>query len=155
MSSPFSFRPSAVVVGIEILPKDSYTFEVGEPKSFIRTSKDPAKNNAENFGVMYPLKVVSEGASKGKTIYQNLWMHSEGGQKAAKGFLMAATGFSQKQEKEYDTKYETADFSYDPNAKTAGAAWHELTGKMIKCDLDVGMDTEQKEVQKFGFWQAY
>lgn len=155
MTSPFAFRPSAVVAGIEVLPKDSYHFEVGEPKSFSRISKDPAKEGAANAGVMYPLKVVSEGPKKGKTIYYNCWLHTEGGQKITKSFLMAVLGFSMKQQGDYDAKYDAADWSCDFDNKTCGAAWHEATGKVVSCDLDVKMSEQNEEQQNFGFWRVY
>lgn len=154
-NGPFSFRPSSVVAGFEILPKDSYTFEVGEPKSFKNISKNPDKAGQEIFGVRYPLKVVSEGPKKNKSISTQLWLHTEGGVKMAKGFLMAVSGYKMNDEKAYDDKYDAADWTLDIDNKSCGSAWHELTGKLVNCDLDVQMDDQAREQQKFGNWRIY
>lgn len=159
MTAPTAFRfdPTAVQATIEVLPKGEYEFVVGEPKSFKNTTKKGANAGKENFGVRYPV-VVAEGESKGKRIFVNLFMHSEGAQPIAKQFLMAAAGFQRNEagEKAFNEAMAGKDWNYNPENGTAGDAWHTIKGSRVRGALDVGLNpddpTQKQQVFVPGCW---
>lgn len=136
--------------GLTILPADTYTFEIGEPKAFARQGQ-----NGENYGVQFPLKVVG-GEKDGKRVFMSGFMHTEGSLGMTKRFIMTALGYNPRtQEAEFNEKYASADWSLDTDAKTCGSIYHELTGKLIIGELDVRMDNKGQEQQNFKSWLVY
>ena len=149
----YDFDPTKTsAAGIPVLEKDSYLFEIGEPKSFARTNQ----KGEPSYGVMFPLKVV-EGPSAGKKVFFNTYMQSDGGRAAMKRFVMTALGYNPRdKEKDFDAAYGGADWSIDPdNNKAVGALYHELTGKMIIGELDVKVGMDDKPQQDWKNWLVY
>jgi len=148
----FNPDPTKASAGIVTLPKDSYSFEIGDIKSF-KKEKDGV---LVNHGLAVPLTVVSEGPYKGKVVYPRLWMHNEGSQNATKRFQMAATGFGPKQEEEFNDSFGGSDWGYDPDDKNdVGTAWRELKGKVVICDVEVAAGQNDTELQNFKTWRVY
>ena len=148
----FNPDPTKASAGILTLPKDSYTFEIGDVKAF----KKEVDGVLKNHGLRVALTVVSEGPYKGKTVYPSLWMHNEGSQNATKRFQLAATGHTSKTEEAWNNEFGGADWGYDPDDKNdVGSAWRELKGKLIVGDLEVSMGTNDSEMQNFKAWRVY
>jgi len=130
----YEFDPSTVTSAIPVLPKNDYEFIVGEPKSFIRKN---AKGE-DSFGVRYPL-TVAEGEQKGKRIFLSTYYQSEGGQAAAKRFLMAVYGYkgNDEEEQRFNRDMRGQDWSFDPESGMVGEAFRQVTGKRVRGSLDV------------------
>lgn len=148
----FNFDPNAVSASIEVLPKDSYEFIIGEPKSFMRKNR----KGEDSYGIRYPL-VVAEGPHKDKRVFYSIYQQSEGAQAVGKQFLMAALGYdrSSDAEKEYNAAHGGADFSFNTDDQTVGDGWMELKGQRVNGELDVAMNDETgAEMQQFpaGCW---
>lgn len=150
----YSADPTTVTAAITILPKDDYEFKIGKPKAFERT----AKAGHQSYGLGIPLTVAS-GPQLGKKTYIRLYMHSEGAQQMTKRFQMASAGYTvtDKNEKLYDASGVAGkDWSFDTDNGEVGAAWAELEGLHICCDLDVEMVKNDKgddiESQVWGTW---
>lgn len=149
----FNPDPTQASGGITNLPKDSYTFEVSNFKAFDMSKDLPDGSRKESYGVQFEAKVVSEGAYKGRKIYPRLWLHNDGSRNAAKGFLLAVTGYTSRQENEWNGEYGGKDWSFDTDDKSVGSGWHELSGKLIAADVDVKMlgDMESQTIR----WRIY
>jgi hypothetical protein len=149
----FDFDPNAVQATIEVLPKDTYTFEIKSVKPF---ESDKTDNGGKHtWGIRFNMK-VSGGDKNGATIIFNGFMHNEGSQNNTKRFLMAAYGYTV--EKEFNDAMESKDWNYDPDSGTVGSAWSETVGKLVVGNLDVQMgtgDSAGKEFQNFKGWQVY
>lgn len=134
MAPRFEFDPSTVTSAIPVLPKNDYEFIIGEPKSFIRKN---AKGE-DSYGVRYPL-TVAEGDRKGTRIFFSTYYQSEGGQAAAKRFLMAVFGYKSNQEDEdrFNRDMKGKDWAFDPDSGTVGEQFREVTGKRVRGSLDI------------------
>jgi hypothetical protein len=130
----FEFDPSTVTSSIPVLPKNDYEFIIGEPKSFIRKN---AKGE-DSYGVRYPL-TVAEGEKKGQRIFFSTYYQSEGGQSAAKRFLMAVYGYKSNDEEEqrFNADMKGQDWAFDPDSGGVGEAFRNVTGKRVRGSLDV------------------
>lgn len=149
----YEFDPSKVSASIEIFPKDTYEFIVGEPKSF----KGQNKQGKDNYGVRYPL-VIAEGDFKNKKTVVTLYMHSEGAQSMSKQFLMAALGYknSQEAEQQFNEDMRGEDWSFDPEAGTVGEVWRRAAGKRMLGSLDVKKKEDSDDMQQdFKKWMPY
>lgn len=148
----FNPDPTKATGGIVTLPKDSYTLEIGDITCF----KKEVDGEIKNHGVQVPLKVVTEGPYKGKTVFARLWMHNQGSQDAAKRFQLAATGYTSKQEAEWNDAFGGKDWGYDTDDKNAvGDGWRELKGKLVVCDIEIQIGQNDMEMQQFKTWRIY
>jgi hypothetical protein len=136
--NPWDFDPTTVSAGIEVLPKDDYEFQIGEPKSFLNAGKG---GKADNFGIRFPLTVMRSAnhpETVGKKIFMNGFMHTPGSQAMTKGFVMAGYGYESKPEDEKAFNEQTAagDWKFNPPTGGVGDVWRGLTGKRIIGSLD-------------------
>ena len=147
----YGFNPAAVDAGFPVYPKGQYEMIIGDPKPFLGKAIEAGSTKTQNYGVRYAL-IIAEGEKKGKKAIMNCYMHVEASQGFAKQFLMAAAGFNPKDqdaEARYNEESGAKDWTYDPDTGRVGEAWLELRGKRILIDLDVTMDKDQKEQQKW------
>jgi hypothetical protein len=125
----FRFDPAAVQSGALVLPKDDYEFIVGEPKVFARKKTG---TDIDSYGLMFPLLVASEGEFKGKRIFVNFYMHSEGALPMLKAFQLAVFGFTPQQEREFNAQYPASEaWDVDFETKTVGDNWKSMTGQRV------------------------
>lgn len=145
----FNPDPTKATAGMLILPKDSYTFELGEPKAFI-FDKNPEK---VSYGIQYPLIVASEGQFKGRTVMHRLFLHSDAAAGMAKQFQMIAAGYAPLKpgsESAWNDENGGKDWSFDTDDKSVGSGWHELKGKIVSADVDI-VEREGNQNQTFKF----
>jgi len=155
----YEFDPSKDQAGMVVLPKGTYEFIVGEPKSFIRKNS----KNEDSYGVRYPL-TVADGEKKGTRISYSTYYQSEGGRGMAKQFLMAVLGYkargegSQGEEDRFNNDFRGQDWSFDPEEGAVGDAFRAVVGQRVIGILDVqpakdrdGNETGQ-ENQQFVSW---
>lgn len=150
MSPRFDNDPTKVQASFEVLPKDTYEFQVGEPKSFFRQNN---KGN-DSYGIRFPLVVMSDNA-KGKRVVFNTYQQSEGAQAMAKQFVMAVLGYGKgkTEEKRFDAEYAGKDWSFDTDTNAVGDMWRSVTGQRVVGDLDTQISDTGDEQQKFVQWR--
>lgn len=144
----FDFNPTDVATGIPVYPKGSYELEVGEPKSFLRQGKE---GKADNHGVFYKCKVTSPAEFAGKPFLQNCYMHTPESAAFGKSFIMAALGFTPRDndsEEKFNEMYKNENWKYEPDTKEAGEMWHKVKNQRVIVDLDVTMDKDGNKQQK-------
>lgn len=129
--------------GFPVLPKGLYRLEISNASSF-ETKPDPSKGQNGNYGVRYATKVVASedqpswvGKSAGPL---NLYFHTEGAQNFSKSIYMRVVGCET--DEEFDSKFASEDFSFNPDDKSVGQFWHNLNGKLV--DVMVGEPEEGK-----------
>lgn len=148
MSPRYNFDPSQASATIEVLPKATYEFQVGEPKSFIRqNSKDE-----DSYGIRYPLTVMTEGPHHNKRVYYSTYYQSDGGQGFAKQFLMACLGYAKTpaEEKRFNAEQGGKDWSYDPETGGVGDGYRQVTGQRVVGDLDISKNNRTgDDMQQF------
>lgn len=150
----FDFDPNSVQANLEVLPKDTYTFEVKSVKPF--ESDKTANGGKHTWGVRFVMKVVG-GDKNNATVIFNGFMHNDGSQKNTKKCLMSLYGYGPKQEKEFNDAMGAKDWTYDPDG-TVGSVWSETVGKLVIGSVEVQMGEGQAagmEFQNFKDWQVY
>jgi hypothetical protein len=160
--SPWDFDPSTVSASIEVLPKDEYEFQVGEPKAYLNPGKQQpdGTTKADNFGVRYPLTVMRSAnhpETVGKKVLLNGMMHTPGSQAMTKGFLMAVFGYHNKpdEEKEFNAVTATKDWKFHPPSGGVSDFWREATGLRVIGSLDTAprQDNPAESQQQFKGWR--
>jgi len=149
----FEHDPANVVATLEVLPKDTYEFIIGQPKSFFRQNA----KGGDSYGIRYPL-VVAEGPMKDKKVLFSTYFQSEGAQAVGKQFLMAGYGFGRTSgdEKVFNQQYAGSDFGFDTDTASVGEMYAELRGKRIVGDLDVRLnETNGEQQQDFKGWKPF
>lgn len=155
--SRFNFPIADVAAGQEVFPADTYSFEIGEPKGFVGKEPDSdakAAGKTQAYGVRMRVKIVSEGPHKNKGFLNSLYMHNDASQQMTKRFVMAALGYKQNDEKDFNEKYGAKDWSFEEDG-TVGEVWRELTGKMISANVTVGINKMRNEPQNNFAWIPY
>ena len=161
--------PTKDTAGFPVLPKADYRMKIGEPKAFKGETKEGANAGQENFGVGILCTVIegpvnTDGLSSphealGKKAYNRLYYHTQDSRNYSKGFILAAFGFSQREEEEFNAKIEelraqnpedpALDWSFDHDTGEVGEAWRALTNREIVASLSVVKDKNEKEQQKW------
>jgi len=161
--------PTKDTAGFPVLPKGDYRLSIGEPKAFKGETKEGANAGQENFGVAFVCTAVegpvdTEGnvsppEAKGKKAYTRLYYHTQDSRNYSKGLILAAFGFSQKEEEEFNRKIEelraanpddpALDWSFDPDTGECGEAWRALTNREIIASLSVTKQKDKDEQQKW------
>jgi hypothetical protein len=157
MSPRYEPDLTKVTAGIEIFPKGTYEFSIGEPKAFSRENRQ----GVTTVGTRYPLRceMVHAGDQnfKNKRTLTSLYLHTEEAQGMAKRFIMAALGFNGNQEGEqtFDAEYKGRDWSLDPEVGSVGDVWREPTGRRVLADCDSqivkGDDGTERTFQSFNW----
>src|SRR5688572_42416 len=119
-----SFRPdpTKVSAGLPVYEKGEYEIELGEPRPFLRETKQGKNAGQMNHGVMFR-SIITEGPNKGKPYIHNCMMHTLESEGFSKQFQMAAYGFDKKDEERFDREIGSVkDWSYnipdDPTGET-------------------------------------
>lgn len=139
------------------------------------TEKVNEKNEVKrSAGVQFNLEMVAErDATTGKLITEDrkgrtvssykVYLHTEGGWKFAKPFLMAALGFNpRKQEQEANPVFQSKDWTFngEPNAApetfTLGSGWQIPVDQTLEVTLTKKVDRQEGkedfESQEFSGW---
>ena len=83
-------------------------------------------------------------------------MHNEVSQQMTKRFIMAAFGYEQKREKEFDATYAPKDWSLDFETGEIGEVYRELQGKIVTGVLSIGPNKMTgDEQQVFKKWMPF
>lgn len=152
MAPAFNFDPSSVTSNIEVLPKQEYELQVGEPKAFIRKNR----KGEDSYGIRYPLTAKAPDEYNGKKVFFSTYYQSEGAQSMAKQFMMAVMGYGKgkPEEDRFNDDFRGKDWSFDPETGAVGDAYRELVGKRVIGSLDVGKNDETGDpTQKFAGWR--
>jgi hypothetical protein len=152
----FSGAPTKASVGFLVLPKDTYTFKIGEPKAYERVQK---KDNTENIlqGIRWPLTVESEGQFKGKTV---LFASTQGndislGQE--KALMMAADGVEPTADNDevWSVENENQDYDADTSSGVVGEGYLRHKGKLVSADVDITTSTKDGTSAQFQKWVKF
>lgn len=166
---------SAVDANIPIYEKGRYRVQINKRTPTMREKNDGNGKVSTSVSVRYALEMVGAfddegnlltGGLKGKTVQPyNCWVHSEGGWKMAKSFIMAACGYNvKKQEGEANVELfqkhswrVQGEIDAAANTFELGDGWDLLVGRLVDVTLSVKADREDKagdkiEEQDFGGW---
>lgn len=168
---------ASVEASIPIFDKMRALVKVTGLKPFYTEKPDGKGNVKTSAGVQFNLEMVAErdpqnGAlitddRKGRTVSPyKVYLHSEGGWKFAKPFIMAALGFNpRKQEGEANLKIQSLDWTFhgEPNAAAEtfnlGPAWKIPVDQTLEVFLTKEISKmdgkEDFESQSFNNWQPY
>ena len=134
-----------------ILPKGSYVFAVGDPKTFINMEKDdPTK--IRNFGVIVAITTDLDGQKV--TLPARLYFHNDGSQRMAKRFLMCTLGFIPNQKGEQDFNKTYPSLWVDPTEQTMSDAFKRVSGGKVTAIVDVKPNPETGDQQNDFRWQT-
>lgn len=110
----FSPDFASVDASIPIYEKGRYRVKTTKRTPFIKEKRDGDGNVNVSAGVRYPLEMVGKFDEEGELITEDyagrtvtpfsVWVHTEGGWKFSKSFLMAAAGYDVKNEEELANK---------------------------------------------------
>lgn len=166
-----NFDPNKVSSGIPLLDAGEYTFLITDAQLFFRVSEqtDDAGNKVskEVYGTRYPVKVLEAPAGSehfiGKSIPISLYMHTEGGESMNKAFVMAAYGFTQKNEMEFNEQYPAGDgwinswTSPDEPDSTDLLAdvWKGVTARKVKAIVTIGKRKGTNDSQNNFRWMPF
>jgi len=149
---------TTVAAGFELLPDGVYEFKIGPPKPWEKNDPDKGLSH----GVRYLLEVrellEGEDASlvKGKKSIFTCRCHDDIGMSFSKQFVMAALGYSGKEEAKFNEDMKEADWSYDTEDLSVGDIWEAVAGKIVVATL--GTRPNLKDPDHEGFqdftWSA-
>lgn len=152
--------------GFPMLSRGEYEFEITKVTPFYRIKDD----GGESAGVSVGMKVVGQIAADGSVDEQfesagemvapnRLYIHTPKAFGMTKQFIMAALGYSIRDEKQANTEYfDNADFSIDvddsdpDNAQAiGGGSWDDLVGKRLRmtADIDVYQGRENQQYKSY------
>ncbi|MCP4902596.1 MAG: hypothetical protein GY906_37000 [bacterium] len=163
MGKRFAPDMAEVTAGFYMLDVAEYIFEIGKPKCIFYTKED----GTDVAGARLPLKVLGRVANDGsleeidgvtgkQTAPMRLYVHTEGAFGFTKQLILAAMGYSIREEKQANEEYfEGTDFSVDVNdddedniEASLGASWAQLEGKKVRLTADKGINPASKEEQQ-------
>jgi hypothetical protein len=149
----FTGAPTKASVGFVTLPKDSYTFSIGEPKAFKRTQQS---DNTEVEGIRWPLTVVSDGDMKGKVVFFQSTFGNEISLGQEKSMMMAADGVevSDENDKVWSAAHENEDYSGDTDTGVVGEGYLRHKGKTVMADVDITV-SKKDATQQFQKWVKF
>lgn len=139
----FQADPTQDVGGFPVYPKGEYLVQIGEPKAFFRKSK----KEVETYGIAYPLTIVEapDPQYNGKKMSRfTAYQHTSGARDFAKGFLLAASGFSTKQEEDWNHQSKAAGLEWGFNTETGETAdgWKTIMGNKVYVSISTRIDEE-------------
>jgi hypothetical protein len=136
------------------LPAGLYTMEVGPPTLFYSN-----KNDKVSAAVKYTLTVLEADDHKlvGRKYFHNCWIHSDGGRKMSKRFIMACHGYkensaNQAKLNEYIQKLGADADKVDTDTGEIGTYWTSVVGSRVVADLEIQPDRNdqpQQNVKRF------
>ena len=146
MCPVYNADPSKDTAGFEVFPKGEYLIRIGEPKAFEKTGE-----KGTNFGVRY-VCTIAEGPFKGKRFIQTCYQHTQEAKDFGKQFILAAAGFTKKQEDEFNSAAAGADWSFNTDNGAVGAAWRQLAGLHVYVAVSTKKgenDQEQQNIDSY------
>lgn len=167
--SRYTADPTKDSAGFPVLPKGDYRLKIGEPKAFKGETTSGNRAGQDNYGVAFTCSVVPgllDGDSNespteyiGKKVYQRLYYHTPESRNFSKGFILAAFGFSNKEENLFNDKINkikeenpdnpAVDWSFDPDDGSVGEAWRGMTNTEIVASLSVQKDKNDNDQQRW------
>lgn len=156
MCPRYEADPTKDVAGFPVLPKGDYRLKLGEPKPFVGETKQGDNKGKTNYGVAFLCTVVpgpvdtegnvSPADSIGKKAFQRLFYHTEDAAGFRKQFQLAAFGYSQKEEEEFNQKLlaEGTKFGFNTDTGEVDDGWKAMANREIVASLSV---TKQKKNQ--------
>lgn len=149
--------PTQDTAGFPILPKGEYRLKIGEPKAFKGETKQGENKGQINYGVGFMCTVIdgpvdNEGnvspvEHKGKKVYNRLFYHTQESRNYSKTFVIAAFGYSQKEEEQFNEKIKeikeadpdnpAVDWSFDADTGECGEAWRGMVNSEVVAALSV------------------
>lgn len=165
----FSADPTKDTAGFPILPKADYRLRIGEPKAFLGETKEGENKGRANFGVGIPLTVVpgpvdldgntSPEDSIGKKAYNRLFYHTQESRNFSKTFILAAFGYTQREEEEFnsilaklkaeDPNNPAVDWDFDYETGEVGRAWKSMTNIEVVASLSIGKNNKGADQQQW------
>lgn len=166
-----NFDPNKVSSGIPLLDAGDYQFLITDAQLFFRlseqTDEQGNKVTKEVYGTRYPVKILSAPPGSehfiGKSIPISLYMHTEGGDSMNKAFVMAAYGFTQKDEMEFNEQYPAGDGWINswasPNepdsADLLADVWKGVAQRKVNAVVTVGQRKGTNDKQNNFRWSPY
>jgi len=142
-----------------LLEDGEYIFGIGQPKLFSRKNKD----NADVYGVAYGVLVVEGPSYIGKTIPQQMYLHTGGSLDMSKRFAMAALGYNPNDpsaEAEFNEKFNDVEqhFAIDTDSNFIGEVWNRIAGTnvaaTVKTALSKPKDGSEPRMQNNFTWKV-
>lgn len=137
MPRRMNFDPNKVTAGRLVLDEnDSVEFTITDAKLFSRTREEADGSTTDVYGINYILE-VNTGNQAGKTLVHSLYMHTDKVESMNKQFIMAALGFTTKQEIDFNETYPAGDGwniewpESDEEDELIGDVWKAPVGKKI------------------------
>lgn len=165
---------AGVESSIPVFDKMRALVKVTGMKPFFNEKTNEKGEVKRNAGLQYNLEMVAERDAatgnlitedrKGRTVSSyKVYLHTEGGLKFAKPFLMAAMGFNpRKQEQEANVKFQAGDWKFngEPNAAPEtfelGTSWNIPVDQTLEVTLNKKVDRQEGkedfESQEFSNW---
>lgn len=148
--------------GFPMLDRGEYEFTITKAVPFYNLKDD----GSENGGCRCSLKVTGMVASDGSLTDDfdgagemvapiTLWIHTPKAFGMTKQFIMAALGYTIREEKKANEEYfEDADFSVDVDDEdhaVGGSSWQDLVGKSLRmtADIDVWQGNDQQTYRSY------
>lgn len=155
-----NYDPSNDAAGFPVLPDNDYRLKIGEPKLFTGTTKTGPNKDKPNWGVGFLCTVVagpvdsngkeSPAEHVGKKAYQRLFYHTDESAGFRKAFILAAFGYTPREEEEFNNKAAGADhWFFDTDTGEMGDGWKAMSGKEIVASLSIGKGQNDQPQQSW------
>jgi len=133
MSRRMNFDMTKETAGILILDSGEYEFTIVDVSIFERTRNNPDGTTDDIYGLRYKLSVDGNDQYDGKTIINDLYMHTPKTGSLNKAFVMAGHGYDVRNEAQFnDTFSDPSVWNIDWDEKVIGDAWKGVVGRKIK-----------------------
>jgi hypothetical protein len=141
---PPRFTPNMadVTTTVPIIDDGDAVFEINQPKLFARKN---AKDE-EVYGVQLGLLIKQAPNHVGKTIPQQLYLHTEASLPMTKRFVMAALGYDPNDEtvaEAFNAKYPSEMWVCDWDNNVIGEVFNRLAGQNIAASVTHGLTKPQ------------
>lgn len=147
--------------GFPMLPRGEYEFTITKATPFYRVKDDGSENGGCRVGLRMDGAINADGSMNagvedaGEQVSTlSLWIHTPKAFGMTKQFIMAALGYTIREEKKANKEYfEEADFSVDveEDQVVGGASWQDLVGKTLRMTADIGVwqGNDQQEYKSY------
>lgn len=146
MPGRFNIAMTDVTTTVPLLDEGDYVLEFGQVKLFSRDSKDPAKEGQEVYGVQTAIRVIEGPSHVGKTIPQQLFLHSEAALPMVKRTVMAALGFdpnSDDGQTAFNKKFSNDAWICDWDNNAIGEVFTRLAGANVRATVSQKLSAQR------------
>ncbi len=158
------FQPnlSKAHAGFPMLERGEYEFEITKATPFLRVKENGDESAGCRYGLRCTGKIIDDGSldesheAAGEQVSPiSLWVHTPKAFGMTKQFILAALGYTIREEKQANEEYfDDADFSIDVDDDentVGGASWEDLVGKSLRMTADIGEwnGNEQQEYRSY------